>query len=131
MKPALLIRDVWFSELTISPDFTAAGHEGMQVFLKLSQERDLDPGLLLPVHGYEFDTRDSTGVTAFVPKDLFHAHGTVWAPKYVGLRVSFVGTWAGTDGDVHVDYDVVDIPWIEWFVKWDFLDHVPNNTVEY
>ncbi len=49
-KPALLIRDAWIEQVVDIVDAgVAADFERVMVFLKLSQELDLTPGLLLPV----------------------------------------------------------------------------------
>ncbi len=113
---------------------------GITGSLKLSQEPDLDPGLLLPVYGFHHEMQqvDASGSVgqAFMAsfKDLFHAQGTVWAPAYVGVQVNFSAGAAGLttwDVDVHLDYEEVEFDWMDWFIHWDFLDNVKNNERQY
>ncbi len=131
MKPALLIEDAWIE--VVSFDFTGAtDYNGYTAFLVLSQEPNLTPGFLMAVAeiGGDISVASSVGREVWavdsVVHSLFHEHGSIWAPKYVGMLWSERGT-AILDARVHLKYDVVMIPWVEWFVKWDFLDHVVDG----
>ncbi len=137
-KPALLIRDCWLEPAPggASSLLAAAGWHQMTYSLKLSQETDLTPGLLLPIACIGGERREISsvgqtdlGLNAMIHR-LFHAQGTVWAPRVVGVRVEETGT-AVTDFDVHLDYEVVDVPWMDWFIMWDFLDNIVDNEREY
>lgn len=134
-KPTLLILDVWiepkdYSALTTS-DFNA-----MTYYLKLSQEPDLTPGLILPVGimGSQVLEADATGRPTIginsVTKDLFHAQGTRWAPAYVGAFLLENGSLS-TDADLHLDYEQVEAEWMDWFILWDFLDNIIDNETQY
>ncbi len=130
-KPALLIRDCWVEPIDVNVTGGVGGNF-MSYYLKLSQESDMTPGLLLPiaVFGAEVDSEvAATGIKEVV-KDLFRAQGTVWAPRFVGVRVVEVGA-AIVNADVHLDYERVDVPWMDWFIMWDFLDGIADNEKEY
>ncbi len=103
--------------------------ESLQYSLKLSQELDLSPGLLLPV-GTAVVTGDGTHNTGTEVLQQFSAQGTVWAPRVVGIRVVESGA-IDVDCDVHLDYERVDVPWMDWFIMWDFLDNISDNETEY
>ncbi len=89
------------------------------------------PHLLLPIGYAAFETQTAVGSVQvkFIP--TFHAHGTIWAPRLVGWRTLIGGTWTNYDFQIHIDYDVVEVPWMDWFIMWDFLDNVPDNDEEY
>lgn len=131
-KPALLIRDAWVEPIQIN--FDAVALHSLNVYLKLSQETDLTPGLILPIGAHASENVQATAVAVyhnnFTWLDLFRARGTVWAPRVVGIRLVIAG-FSGVDLDVHLDYEAVDVPWMDWFMKWDHLDNVVDNDKEY
>ena len=62
----------------------------------------------------------------------FRAQGSVWTPLWVGVRFSeLAGALTSWDIDVHLDYEVIEIPWDEWFLRWEFLDNVVDNERQY
>ena len=133
-KPALLIRDAWMQVNAFSTS-AAVDIQGILVFLKLSQEEDLTPGLILPVGELTASTAGATAnrVDSHIIRDTFHAQGTIWAPRVVGVRfeepfATNLGDW---DVDVHLDYESVDVPWMDWFIMWEFLDGIVDNEREY
>ncbi|MEE9592363.1 MAG: hypothetical protein V3W28_02140 [Thermoplasmata archaeon] len=128
MKRALLIQDAWLEILDVTSGI-AADWNTVLVYLKLSQETDLTPGLILPVASIATEG-DTTNMQAMHVEQLFQAQGTVWAPRLVGLRVVEVGS-QGVTVRVHLDYEVVEVPWEQWFIMWDFLDNVTDNSLEY
>lgn len=134
-KPALLIQDAWIEVVDIVP-FQAADFNMATYSLKLSQETDLTPGLILPVGQLGQANIEVTAVGQRIvgirdmTRDLFHAQGTVWAPRMVGIHIEEVGT-INQDVDVHLDYQQVDVPWMDWFIMWDFLDNIVDNELEY
>lgn len=126
-KPALLIRDAWIEPLTL--DIAAAGMDQLTVHLRLSQEQSLDPGLLLPIHSLGMraitTTEDIVGIW-----DIPYGHklaGTIWAASWVGIEI-VVSVHLTVNVDVYLEYEVIDIPWVEWFVKWEFLDGLPTGA---
>lgn len=135
-KPALLLKDVFLEVVTL--DLTGTGgFNNARIFLKLSQDSDLVPGLILPIGQFSGEWVTATAVgqnleggLGGVYHHLFHAQGTVWAPAYVGLRVLIGGTLT-VDVKAHIDYEVIEVPWMDWFIMWDFLDNVVNNDDEY
>ncbi len=133
-KPALLIRDAWIEVIDSPTTFGATDFNMMTWYLKLSQETDLTPGLLLPIAqtGFALQEVSAVGQRVYFLNivKLFHAQGTVWAPRVVGVRVVEVGS-VGWDVDVHLDYDVVEVPWMDWFIMWEFLDGIVDNEREY
>lgn len=133
MKPALLIRDVWLQPIDVNVS-AATGGNTMGYFLKLSQEESLNPGLLLPigVFGNEHTQVSAVGAVnqPLEPQGMFKAQGSIWAPAFIGVRVEEVGN-ANVDCDVHIDYERVDVPWMDWFLMWDFLDNIVDNERQY
>lgn len=130
-KPMLLIKDLWaeLSDIVVS----ASDEEiRSRVFLKLSQELDLTPGLILPIAGFAGDIVEVTAVGHDVVAPAIEQlgsrfAGTIWAPRVVGLRVTMSGL-TSVNWVVHVDYERVLVPWMDWFIAWDFLDNVVDNT---
>ncbi len=133
MKPALLIQNAFLEALDIDPDQDAIGPESAHVFLKFSQESDLDPGLIVPVGYIGWKTEGAAfGTAPVVVNQEFNAHGSIWVPAYVGLRVFIRGTWTEFEAAVHLDYEQLMIPWMDWFIRWDFLDNISvTNKREY
>ena len=134
-KPALLIRDA-YCEIQDYTMLGATDFNGFRVYLKLSQELDMTPGLILPVAviGAELDEADATGQnvlgTQQIHDHIFRAQGTIWAPRMVAIRLEERGT-AVLDVDVHLDYEQVDVPWMDWFIMWEFLDGIADNERQY
>jgi len=129
LKPALLIRDVFTEVAAI--DMGAGGDlKTARVGLKMSQDNDLTPGLVLPVWQYQSDLgaalAEGRGQTEFRES----IRGTVWAPAYVGLNI-ITSNLTDLQVSVHLDYDVIDVPFWDWFVMWDFLDNITDDSTEY
>lgn len=134
MKPALLIKQVHASfrraDMGVEDNWA-------HVYLKLSQEPDLDPGLILPVLnlGAQVEVLGAEGKGVGGPMihkldELFR--GTVWAPAYLGIRVEFDVDWGGgLNVNLWLDYEVLMIPWMDWFILWEYLDNVVNNAQEW
>ena len=129
MKPALLLGDASIEVNDFRPT-AAAGVELLTIFLKLSQELNMNPGLLLPIAEVGTHQADATGHAPIVINNLWKSQGTLWVPRVVGLRQQEVGalTW---DIDVHLDYEVVEVPWMDYFMMWEHLDNVVDNTRDY
>ena len=106
------------------------GTELLTLFLKLSQEISMDPGLLLPIAEIGMVQNDATGGQALILNDLWMAEGRIFAPTYVGVRQQEVGTLVW-NVDVHLEYERVFLPWRDWFVHWELLDGVVNNARDY
>ena len=130
-KAALLIKKV---SLTIQVfDVATEDFHALEVFLRLSQEEGGDPGLLLPVSEFMISSDGTTNPDAS-PQISDYSDiiaGTVWAPLYVGLEVVERGAVVSYALKVHLDYEEISVPWLDWFLMWDFLDNVPNNSEEY
>jgi len=132
-KPALLLKDVKAAIIDATAP-NAADFFSHTVFLKMSQESSLDPGLRIPLFevGQFVQEGDATGRFAapLIINKLFNAKGSVWVPRHVGLQVavtaSFSARWF-----VWLDYEAVDIPWMDWLIRWDYLDNVVNNDTEW
>ena len=136
-KPALLIKDCYLELIDTAPDVSAANFSMMSYFLKLSQELDMTPGLQLPIAQVYWNLIESNSGTAgsaaglgVVMRDLFRAQGTIWAPRGVGIRAVEVGGMT-IDARVHLDYEMVDVPWMDWFIMWELLDGIGDNELEY
>ena len=134
-KPALLIKDAYIEIV----DFVDAGasldYHNLSVYLKLSQETDLTPGLLLLLATIGHEPKEASAVARFSVNQLVMQYGdkiagTIWAPRMVGVRFVEIGDiqW---DIDVHLDYERVDVPWMDWFIMWEFLDGVVDNERQY
>lgn len=132
-KPALLIRNAWIELIDLTPADSDDFNMGTW-YLKLSQEPDMTPGLQLPIGQIGNAISDSATAAAhpqdFIYRDLFKAQGTVWAAQFVGVRLVEIGA-VTIDSDVHIDYERIDVPWMDWFVMWDFLDNIVDNEREY
>ncbi len=132
-KPALLIRDCYL-ELVDGAFLTASDFNQMTFYLKLSQEIDMTPGLqmLIGTIGTAYTQLDGTGNSSSgdVVQNRFRAQGTVWAPRFIGVRVVEVGT-INMDVNIHLDYEQINVPWMDWFLMWEFLDGIADNEQEF
>ncbi len=133
MKPALLILDAW-AEILNGSILDANTFNQFRIDLRLSQEQTGIPGLILPVASWTSQQAEATAVGRYAAdlplRQVFKNQGTIWAAKYVGVQLIEVGT-ATIDVSVFVEYEQILIPFMEWFVKWDFLDHVIDNTKDF
>lgn len=133
-KPALLIMEAWIEVFDAALAQAVNDYHGMTGYLILSQEQSLNPGFLIPVAqigGFFWEqTAVGRGFQELAPKRLFREQGTVWAPKFVGTYWREAGV-ASIEAVIHLEYEVVRIPWVEWFVKWDFLDHIGDLRGEH
>lgn len=133
-KPALLLVDcfAWMNDVVDAG--TTADHQANVVSLKLSQEPDLNPGLLLNIASWQGEktaTANLWNATETQQHFAFHA-GTLWAPAYVGIRVGAVQGGVDTvDWNVFLRYEQVEVEWMDWFIMWDFLDNVIDNSSNY
>lgn len=57
--------------------------------------------------------------------------GTIWAPKFVALRLDITGSPTNVRMVVHLRYEVVEVPWMDWFLMWETLDGVVDGTREW
>ncbi len=133
LKAALLIKDAWAELVDIVDAGTAPGFQQTQVRLKLSQEDDLSPGLVLPVANlYVSKTGTAQEFNAVQVEQIFRAQGSIWAPRVVGIGSGgFVGGLDSVRWRVFLDYERIEIPWMDWFLLWDWLDNVTNDSFEY
>ncbi len=133
MKPAMLLNDAYV-EVADFITSAAADIVGYRGFLKLSQSPDLNPGLILPI--FQFVAHQD-GTTADVSNAMVSEQmgqrlaGTVWCPRYLGVRVEEIGNGSSINVQVHVDWTAIEIPWMEWFIRWDFLDNIIDNSRDY
>lgn len=128
-KPALLIKDMWLE--VVNWETSAEDYHAVKVYLKLSQENDLTPGLILPIGIVHSTSVGATHPNAFQVEQLGeHASGTIWAPRVVGLRHIEAGTvtW---NIRAYLSYEMVFLPWRDWFVHWEFLDGIGDNAREW
>ncbi len=129
LKPALLIKDIKMTVLDL--DAAAEDFNRITLYLKLSQSHNLNPGLHLPI-GMAIMGEDATPARqTYLERELFEAQGTVWAPRVVGIHAVEQGTIGASAFEVRMSYERVDIPWMEWFIRWDFLDNVVDGEQEY
>ena len=134
-KPALMIRDCYAEMISMADGDTTADFQRSRVFLKLSQETDLTPGLILPVASIMMSKAAAAQTwDNFQIQQEFKAKGSIWAPRVVGVHISDVGSTELPDSVrwiVHLDYEQVDIPWMDWFILWDFLDGINDGAREF
>ncbi len=131
MKPALFINDVWARFVELTDSGTTADFDRARVALQLGQEQSMDPSLLLYVaEAVLAKTATANLWNGIDVNQMFHAQGTIWAPEWVSGRAVLEGATA-MNVDLFIDYEMVMIPWVEWFVKWEFLDNVVNGRQEY
>ncbi len=130
-KPALLIKDAWFQVQQLTPG--SNDYEEVNVWLKLSQEHDLSPGLLLPVGALMSysEAVSGSGVALQVDQRGDKIAGTIWAPRVVGMRLDGGAFPSNVTIDVWLSYEQVNILWEDWFFRWDFLDNVVDNRSEW
>ncbi len=127
-KPAFLIKDarlVYNGMISVG----SGAAESLQYSLKLSQEMNLNPGLLLRV-GTVVVTGEGTNNNSVLVEQQFMAQGTIWTPRVVGVRVTESGA-IDVDCDVEIDYERIEVPWMDWFIMWDFLDNIVDNERQY
>ena len=134
MKPALLIQNLWAEVVRVQIQDSATDFAVVTYFLKMSQELDLTPGLQLPVvqivGSHTAAGADAQGVQ-IIPLGQ-HFAGTLWAPRIVGVRaLENAATLAIHHVLIHLDYQVVEVPWMDWFIMWDFLDNVVDNEEQF
>jgi len=130
-KPALLLRDAKLQISDIADGTASPDYMTVTVNLKLSQEPNLDPGLLLPIAQIQVARRLANDFASLSMHDLWMASGTIWAAAYVGIRLEINGFAGGFNSIVHLDYDEIEQEWMDWFIRWDFLDNVVNNERQY
>ena len=134
-KPALLIKDAWLEPISVSVN-TIGSYNAMTYGLILSNDQDLNPGLALPIGTYGAEVAQVTAVgvltypVSSLYEHLFRAQGSIWAPEWVGIYHNETGT-AATDVDVHLDYEMVMIPWMEWFIMSEWIDGVTDGQRDY
>ncbi len=130
MKDVFMLVDYYVRVGSADP---ATDQDTAVIFLKMSQEEGLDPGLnleLAHVHSGQLDTTSERSHLT-LQKNPLHM-GTLWAPRFVGGRIGVSeGGFTGITVNIELIYERVQVPWMEWFIMWDFLDNVPNNTEEY
>jgi hypothetical protein len=130
-RPAMVIRQAYVQlEDIVTPASADIGVAFVE--LKLSQEQDLTPGLLLPVSQFVVGSTSTANLIQTIMEERLgdFISGTVWVPRFVGVRVGITGS-IEIDPTVHLDYDIIQVPWQDWFLMWEFLDNVRNNTREW
>ncbi len=133
LKPALLIKDAWLEIDDILMQDQASEWGRLTWFLKLSQEFDLTPGLILPVATAML----AHEVAGTDPRSIEVRHstllqGTIWVPRVVGIRVEENSDPPTNHrARIYLDYDVIMIPWMDYFIMWEFLDNVVDNERQY
>lgn len=134
LKPALLIVNAWVQVIDINLlSVNALNMATMDIVL--SQEVSMDPQFVIPVAQIGMQRTEETTVgftaTSLVINNLFHEHGSIWAPRFVASRIVEEGTITEARIDLFLEYEMVEIPWVEWFIKWDFLDGIPHLSREH
>lgn len=136
-KPALRITNLFGELRRFDPADSALVMQRSTIFLKLSQETDLTPGLILPVAQAFGASRtvggDSDATSMTVQQLGGEFAGTIWAPRVVGWRndESGVGPPTTVRWRIHLEYEMVDVEWMRWFLMWDFLDNITDNEEEF
>ena len=132
-KPALLIKNAYLQLIDEVHDATPSDFDGFNVFLKLSQESDLTPGLILFIAGAGIGKGGAAQAfhSTILQPSNFPSVGTIWAPRFVGIRIEILGGLDSVDVDVHLDYERIEVPWMDWFIMWEFLDGIIDNEREY
>lgn len=128
LKPAVLLQDAHMEVLefdTATEDFNSA-----RLFLKMSKNNNLNPGLNLLVGSVHSSAVGATNPNALYVEQNFKAKGTIWAAAYLGVRMVETGSLT-VRARIHLDYERVDIPWMEWFMRWEYLDNIVDNTLEF
>lgn len=126
----MLIRDMQVHIAEWDPTHTDAD-KIVDIGIKLSKSPDLDPGLILDV-AKAISSGDATAgyQVALSQQNMDYWKGTIWAPRYVGLRPAVNG-FTAFRCFLHLDYERVFLPWRDWFVHWEFLDNINDNERDY
>ena len=134
MKQALLIRDAWIEVIDL--DLTPGDYNQFTGYLKLSQEESLNPGFLIGVAqvGARVLQIDATGhivhgLDSSIYK-IFHEQGSIWVPQFVGTYWAEQGD-AAIRATMHLQYEVILIPWMEFMIRWDWLDNITDNDEQH
>lgn len=132
-KPALMILDCWAEPVNISTTGGATTQQETTVNLLLSQEGDLNPAFFLPVAHFRDDVTRISASGEYPSSGywdlLFRAQGSIWAPRYVGVGIATDGGYTVFDVDVHLDWEVVEIDWWDWFTRWNQLEAFPDGSL--
>jgi len=133
LKPALLIVDCRASLQNLADAGTTTDFQTTSVFLKLSQEFGLIPGLELRIADATLAKTATANLwNSIQVQQQFRAQGTIWVPRNVGLFVEPGSGGIDTlDWVVELDYERIDIPFMDWFIGWDWLDNIVDNDREY
>lgn len=134
MKRVLLIQNAYAEVIRMVVEDAATDFAIVNYYLKLSQEIDLTPGLLLPVvqliASHTAAAADPNAIQV-IPLGQ-HLAGTIFAPRFVGIRAEEQSGTLGTHNVfIHLDYEVIEVPWMDWLMMWDFLDNITDNSREY
>ncbi len=132
-KPALLIVDCRASLQNLADAGVAADFQTSSVFLKLSQELDLTPGLELRIADATLGKTATANLwNSIQVQQQFRAQGKIFAPRVVGLFVELGSGGIDTlDWVVELEYERIDIPWMDWLLQWEYLDGIVDNEREY
>lgn len=132
-KPALLITNAWGTIIDVVDAATTPDFQTARLFLVLSQEPDLTPGLWLLVAQMIVEKDgNAQGWTGVHQQDYGNTlGGLVFAPRFVGWGTVFTSGVDSVDWNLYLDYEVVELEWMDWFLHWDFLDNVPDQSEEF
>ncbi len=132
VKPALLLVDARIEVIDLTT-LGLANHSTIGVSIKLSQNQSLNPGQDIPVGNLLVgDIGNANGESAIFVHEFFMAHGTVWAPAYVGIRLNEkAGALVNWHLKLHLNYEEIEVPFMDWFIMWDYLDNITENTFEW
>ena len=133
MKPALIFTGASWKVENVTDADAAGDFQHLEIYVKLSQEEDLTPGFLLHVADLHLQKTGTANIwNNVVIKDHFQRHvGSIWVPKFVGVRLENVSGVDAIESQLYLEYEPVLIPWMEYMIRWDFLDNIPDNSVEY
>jgi len=131
MKAVLLIKRI---ELVVGHATPASDADSVAFFLMLSQEQDLDPGMILRLGSIMMGAGDTTleNTAVDVQKVTDQWAGSLWAPRFIGVSSArIIGSMTDWSYNVWVHYERVLVPFWDWFMMWELLDNVTDRQEEF
>lgn len=112
----------------------ADGHGGLQLFLKFSDEPDMDPGPRALVSSWSFGG-DGTGDDYFAINVQEFARdflaGSLWVGKYWALDVVVSGTWTAFTPELRVLYEVVPVDFHTALFLHEMVDSAVDDSEDW
>lgn len=135
-KKMIVLQDAWIEVNAFTGSVSSVGMNQGKYSLALGKD-PLNTARLIPVGRIGLQTMDvgvgntdqpATGAPPNV-EQLFKAHGTMWATKYIAVDFQESGALTACDVDLHLDWGVAFVDWWTWFVSWNQLEASPDGSL--